>query len=277
MSLSSDNYLLTIVMPVLNGEKYIQEALESVKNEKLFSPIELIVVDAASTDGTLEIVKKYLDTVDVLISEPDDGQSSAYNKAFDIAKGDYLMWLQADDVIIKNSFEGLFDLLNSGKHLWITFNTIIISEKNVPIKFISGITPPKFLKTTHYHFVDSPSSIFHRSIYKNVGPVNESLHFAMDVEYWYRILEAGYSFKRYNEYVYGFRMHKTSKTGSKGYGSKNKSKPFISQRSIESKYIQEKYGLTSHSLYSYFVIKLLKLRFARLKDFVNLFFKREIE
>ena len=53
MSLSSDNYLLTIVMPVLNGEKYIQEALESVKNEKLFFPIEFIVVDAASTDGTL--------------------------------------------------------------------------------------------------------------------------------------------------------------------------------------------------------------------------------
>ena len=120
-------------------------------------------------------------------------------------------------------------------------------------------------------------SIFHKSVYKNVGPVDESLHYAMDVEYWYRILEAGYSFKRYNEFVYGFIMHKTSKTGSKGYGSKHKIKSLIPQRSIESKYIKEKYGLTSHSLYSYFVIKLMKMRFSRLKDFINLFIHKDLK
>jgi len=270
VSFSSSDPLLTIVIPVLNGEKYISEAISSVINEKKYVSIELIVVDGASTDNTLEILKKFNNNIDVLISEPDSGQSCAYNKAFKIAKGEYLMWLESDDIIIKDSFKYLYPMLVEKQYFWIAFNTIILSEDGKPTKFVSGITPPNFIKR-HHHFVDCPSSIFHRNVFKNIGPVDESLHYTMDVEYWYRMIKAGYSFKRCSNYVYGFRMHSKSKTGLKGYKKTHTIVDKTTQdRYLESMYIKEKYQLVDYPLIR-FLKHFLKLRPSRVKDWLNLY------
>jgi glycosyltransferase involved in cell wall biosynthesis len=258
--------LLTIVIPVLNGEKYIADALNSIQNQKQYLEIELIVVDAKSKDRTLEIIERYSSIVDVLISEPDDGQSSALNKAFKIARGEYYMWLGSDDIILNDSFRKLRKILDSGLHKWIAFNTVIISSNMVPIKFFSGITPPKFLQKKCYHFVDSPSSIFHKSIYEKAGPINESLHYAMDVEYWYRIIKSGFTFTRYHEYVYGFRMHDDSKTGSKGYRVTKQPKSLNLKRDAESKFIKAKYDLKTSSTTCSLIIKIMKLRPSKIID-----------
>ena len=269
MTVKENKPILTIVMAVLNGEKYIADALESIRNEKQYLSIELIVVDAVSKDKTLEVLKQYPDVVDILISEPDNGQSSAYNKAFKIARGAYFMWLCSDDVLIRDSFKNLREVLNSGMHKWIAFNTVILSSNKVPMKFLSGIKPPNFFPKKIHHFVDSPSSIFHRSVYKKIGPVDESLHYVMDLDYWYRIIESGISFVRYNEYVYGFRMHSDSKTGSLGYRLRESNNIGSLARDSESKFIENKYKLSSHCFMCVLVVKILKLRLSLISDLYN--------
>ena len=278
MIIKDNKPLLTIAMPVLNGEKYIAEALESVRNEKQYLSIELIVVDAVSSDKTLEILKQYSDVVDVLISEPDNGQSSAYNKALKIARGEYYTYLCCDDVFVRDSFKNLREVLDCGLHKWIAFNTVIISSNRVPIKFLSGINPPKWFPKTCHHFVDSPSTIWHRSVYEEVGPFDESLDYVMDVDYWYRIIKLGYSFTRYNQYVYCLRVHDGSKTQSHGYSGFRLSKktrltiePNL-QKASQSKYVTAKHDI-AHSFSCSLAVKILKLRPSRIKDLYYRYFR----
>ena len=255
-------------MPVLNGEEFIAEALDSIRNEKQYLSIELIVIDAQSTDKTLEILNQYSDLIDVLISEPDNGQSSAYNKGYKIARGEYFSYLECDDLFFRDSFKNLSEILNSGLHKWIAFNTVIISSNRMPIKFLSGIIPPKWFPKKCNHFLDSPGCIFHRSVYEDVGPFDESLRYIPDIEYWYRLINSGYSFIRYHEYVYCFRVHAGSKTGSQGYKPSKKQKLLMkdnARRAIESESVATKYNIT-HSFSCNLAVKALKLRPSLIKD-----------
>lgn len=69
----------SIIMAVKNGEKYIENTIKSIIGQE-FQDFELIIIDSASTDGTLNILKKYNASVDFLVSEPDNGIADAFNK-----------------------------------------------------------------------------------------------------------------------------------------------------------------------------------------------------
>ena len=176
------------------------------------------------------------------------------------------------------SFKNLREVLDCGLHKWIAFNTVIISSNRVPIKFLSGINPPKWFPKTCHHFVDSPSTIWHRSVYEEVGPFDESLDYVMDVDYWYRIIKLGYSFTRYNQYVYCLRVHDGSKTQSHGYSGFRLSKktrltiePNL-QKASQSKYVTAKHDI-AHSFSCSLAVKILKLRPSRIKDLYYRYFR----
>ena len=95
--MSEELPLVSIVTPSYNQGKFIEDTILSVKNQN-YSNIEHIVVDAGSTDNTVEILKKYEDSYNMRwISEPDEGQSDAIDKGFKMAKGTILTWLNSDD------------------------------------------------------------------------------------------------------------------------------------------------------------------------------------
>ena len=91
---------VSVVIPCYNAAAYIEDTLRSLRaqREHLDASLQLIVVDGASTDATLEIIEGYRADLDVVISEPDNGPASAINKGFRQASGDILCWLNADDV-----------------------------------------------------------------------------------------------------------------------------------------------------------------------------------
>jgi len=93
---------LTIATPVLNGMPFIHRALESVAKQKV-QPIEHLIFDAGSTDGTQNVVKQFSHSK--LIEEPDSGAHEAMNKAVARAKGDWIVFLNADDRFLPNAFE----------------------------------------------------------------------------------------------------------------------------------------------------------------------------
>src|SRR6056297_2453461 len=104
MSVSESEPLVSILTPSYNQGKYIEENIKSVRNQTTCS-FEHIVVDANSSDSTVDILKNYEDQYNLKwISEEDRGQSHALNKALDIASGDWVGWQNADDYYVENAF-----------------------------------------------------------------------------------------------------------------------------------------------------------------------------
>ena len=132
--------LLTVVTVVRNGEKTLEETMLSVINQT-YTNIEYIIVDGASTDGTLEVIKKYEDKIDYWISEPDKGIYDAMNKGIDLAAGEWINFMNGGDEfcdyeVIKKIVDEFLLVNNSKKLFYSDFyirNEYSSSKKNLYI------------------------------------------------------------------------------------------------------------------------------------------------
>ncbi len=92
---------LSIITVVLNDAAHIESTIQSVINQD-FKSIQYIIIDGQSTDGTLDIIKKYKDHIDILVSEKDQGLYDAMNKGLRLATGDYVLFLNSGDRLYDN-------------------------------------------------------------------------------------------------------------------------------------------------------------------------------
>jgi glycosyltransferase involved in cell wall biosynthesis len=182
--------LVSVITPSLNSGRFIQETIESV-----VSPYaEHIVIDGGSTDNTIDILGEY--NIE-WISEPDTGQSNAINKGFAMANGcnrDIIAYLNADDT-----------------YLDLTLNLVVSYFENHPetdMVYGDGIITDESGKSRNYYHcgkislqdltkckcnVFQPSVFMRKRIVDDIGGMDEHLHLAMDLDYWIRVLKAGYS------------------------------------------------------------------------------------
>ncbi len=138
-----DKPLITVVTVVYNHVKHLEEAIKSVINQA-YQNVEYIIIDGGSTDGTLDVIKKYEHVIDYWISEPDGGIYNAMNKGLNIASGDWLIFLGADDVLadclvsvsrrMKRQdvvYYGNAELASSGKLYAGSFNRYKLMQQNI--------------------------------------------------------------------------------------------------------------------------------------------------
>lgn len=104
-----NNIKISIIMPVYNVQDYLEEALQSIQNQT-FDDYEVLMVDDGSTDASLEIMKKYsqLDTRFISYSKENKGVSQARNYALDRAHGEYVAFLDGDDLMPKRALEAMY-------------------------------------------------------------------------------------------------------------------------------------------------------------------------
>lgn len=102
--------LISVITVVFNGEKTIEQTIQSVVNQT-YENVEYIIVDGASTDNTVNIIKKYEGQIDYWQSESDKGIYDAMNKGLDLANGDFLLVLGADDILLNTSVLSIFSSL----------------------------------------------------------------------------------------------------------------------------------------------------------------------
>ncbi|MEL4371495.1 glycosyltransferase family 2 protein [Shewanella xiamenensis] len=137
------NYpLITIITVVYNGDRYLEDTILSVTNQT-YSNIEYIIVDGGSKDKTLDIIRKYESDIEFWVSEKDSGIYDAMNKGLGLAKGDYIIFMNADDTFFDN---------NVVHHL-----AKVVYESDETIDIIYGKTKVKDL---NYDWVDGQEVSF---------------------------------------------------------------------------------------------------------------------
>lgn len=147
----SDTFaLVTIVMPAYNAQKYIEEAIRSVLMQT-YEHWELIVIDDGSTDNTRPLIEVFKNQRIHLISQENVGVSVARNRGLVVAKGKYITFLDADDVLPKESLEVRVSFLEENKKIDIVDGQILVKDKEMNetlrkyIPYYSGRLLPKLL------------------------------------------------------------------------------------------------------------------------------------
>lgn len=181
--------LVSIVTPSFNSAEYIERTILSVKAQD-YPNLEHIVVDGGSKDGTVKILKKYKHLK--WVSEKDKGQSDAINKAIKISKGSIIGWLNADDLYCPGAVSKSVAFLLSHPDAVMTYSDCeIIDERDKTIGEIVSRPYNEFLHLSWFNVIPQPGAFFRRDAYDKAGPIDISLNYCMDWEYWVRLGRIG--------------------------------------------------------------------------------------
>lgn len=176
-------------------------ALSSLKAQGMGDDLEIIIQDG-----------------DV---EPDAGQSDALNKGFAKAKGEWLFWLNADDVLLPGALLKVKEVIDSAVHLhlpptpkspqWIAGNVAYLDESGKVIRCAWDLGWKISCQKMPVQ-VYGPSSFFKRELLEKCGMFDTSLNLTMDIDMWCRFRKAGYWYAKIPALTWGFRIHASSKT-----------------------------------------------------------------
>lgn len=206
---------ITIVTVCKNSEKYIEETINSVLNQS-YPNIEYIIVDGESTDGTINIIKKYEARITKWVSEADGSMYEAINKALLMATGTYAMVLNSDDVLAdKNVISKVAAEINK-KNLDYYYGNII-KRKNDKEKKTRMFTVNylMLLLSKHAGFIPHPCLFISLKTHHAIGGYNTKFKYSSDFDYILRMLKLkGVTGKHVSVYTTKFRMHDESITAS---------------------------------------------------------------
>jgi glycosyltransferase involved in cell wall biosynthesis len=176
----------TIITAVYNGEKFIEQAIQSVISQS-FDNFEFIIMDGGSSDGTIDIIKRYDDWIDLWISEPDVGIYDAWNKALVQAHGEWISFLGSDDAYYNNAlkdYASFIDRHNGGQLDYVSSCVDLVdSEMNKIEKICEPWSWRKFRKRMKIAHV---GSMHHNSLYERYGLYDSKYRITGDYEFLLR-------------------------------------------------------------------------------------------
>lgn len=224
---------ISVITPCFNGKTYIEECLNSVLVQSQHFKIEHIVIDGGSTDGSVEILKSRSDIQ--WISEKDSGQSDAYNKGIRMAKGDWIILLDGDDVLLPGTLDAYLSAIRKDRSLDIIYgHTQFIDSDSNHIRYV--VSSPFRYEFLVYGLAMPPSSglIYRADLLKN-NLMDVNHHYNLDTE-WYFRCGVGLNTKLVNNFTIGFRFWGQNKTSPLFDGS-SIPEPIIKERKV----LKEKY------------------------------------
>jgi glycosyltransferase involved in cell wall biosynthesis len=181
------NLKLSIITPTLNQGKYIRDTIESVLSQNNCN-IEHIVIDGGSKDNTLQILKEYKHLK--WISEPDSGPANAINKGIEMANGEILTWINSDDYYEKDVLGNIVNVFNKNPEIKLVYGNLTFV--NLQKKVLKIDKTEKYDLFTFIHknadSVRQPCTFFSKSLYLNVGGLNEKLKYVFDYDLFIKML-----------------------------------------------------------------------------------------
>ncbi len=205
---------ITIVTPSLNQGEFIEETIQSVLDQG-YPNLEYIIVDGGSTDNTLDVIKKYENRLTYWVSEKDDGQSEAINKGLERASGNLFNWLNADDILEPDALRKVA-LEFAYKEVEVIHGWCRHFSNKTKETLAIGRTSvlPSIEKSMAYYSMGQPSHFYKTEVIRELGGVDNSLHYAMDMDLWFRYMavHGKGKVKFVDDVLSHFRLHEHSKT-----------------------------------------------------------------
>lgn len=189
-SKNSESPKISIVTPSFNQGEFIEETIRSVLLQG-YPNLEYIIIDGGSSDNSLEIIRKYEPWISYWISEPDRGQSHGINKGFEKSTGTILAWLNSDDLLKPNALHFVAkNLRDFSTPTWLVGGTEIIdaSSQFLDTRFVADISR-KTLISWLANWFPQQSTFWNRSMWERVRPLDEKLHYTMDLDLWLSTIE----------------------------------------------------------------------------------------
>jgi glycosyltransferase involved in cell wall biosynthesis len=209
---------ISIITPSYNQGPFIERTIRSILDQNYLN-LEYIVMDGGSTDGTIDILKKYGERLK-WISRPDEGQSDAINKGIAMATGDIIAYLNSDDVYEPGALERVAECFSAHpESMWLTGRCRIIDEDDYEVRKPITAYKNALLRCFSYRLllvtnpISQPATFWRRGIVEEFGAFDRGEHLVMDYEYWLRIGRK-YRPAIVDDYLARFRVHAASKTSS---------------------------------------------------------------
>lgn len=247
---------ISVITPSFNQGKFIERTIKSVIQQD-YPNLEYIIVDGSSTDGTLDILKKY-DNKLIWISEKDKGQADAINKGIRMSTGEIIAYLNADDTYANGTLKRVSEFFKNNKSvMWLTGRCRIVDEDDREIRKM--ITMYKNFLLNYYSYkmllitnpISQPATFWRREVIEEFGLFDINEHLVMDYEYWLRIGKK-YSPAIIDDYLACFRIHKRSKTMSTNF-SNFKQELAVSKKYSRSKIIYALHYVNYLSIYTVYI------------------------
>ncbi len=185
-----DQPRVTIVTPSYNQAAFLEQTIQSVLDQG-YPNLEYFVVDGGSTDGSKEIIEKYADRIDWWVSETDMGQAEAINKGFARATGDYIAWLNSDDLYQPGVIEAAVKVLEANPEACLVYGDVVsIDENGQPFNIMAyGDWQLKDLMV--FNIIGQPGVFMRRSALQKAGHLDLSYRFLLDHHLWLRVAQYG--------------------------------------------------------------------------------------
>lgn len=207
--------LISIITPSYNQGHFIEDTILSVLGQT-YKNIEYIIVDGGSTDSTMEVVTKFIDKIDIIIHEIDEGQADAINKGFKLAKGELVGWINSDDILYPECVEKIVELFAVNPDSTIFYHSWLdlINKNGNLIKRYQHIIPDyNHLLRANYNVIQQGSFYKFKNV-SAVGFLDKKNHYCMDLDLWLNLLKTGNIVSTKDKSYSAFRIYNETKTST---------------------------------------------------------------
>ena len=180
--------LVTIVTPSYNQARFLEATLRSVL-EQDYPNIEYLVVDGASTDGSVEIIRRYADRLTWWVSEKDSGQSEAINKGFRKARGEFVGWLNSDDIYLPGAVSAAVTVFQSHPEVGLIYgDAMAVDTDGKPFNLMHA-HQYTLVDLMAFNIICQPAAFMRRSVLEDVHYLDPSYQLLMDNLLWMRMAQ----------------------------------------------------------------------------------------
>ena len=247
------NNLVSIVLPVYNGEKYLSQAIESVLNQS-YKNIELIIVNDCSTDSTEEIAIKYKNIDDRIIyikNKKNLKLPKSLNIGFEVANGTYFSWTSDDNIYHFNAIKKMVQFLDNNADVGLVCCDMYMINENGDYLSTFKVGPANKLIIRNNI---GACFLYRSTIAKQIGGYRTDLFLVEDYDYWLRLYFHS-SISYIHDVLYDYRFHSDSLTESK----KSEINRVLTEYQLENLKKYEKFDISKNELFDFFT-HLIQLR-----------------